>query len=159
MHKLIPLASLALFVIAGGASARDDRIMLPLKDALEAPAAQEKLDKSIKLYFAGHPHPKVVKELGTWPTNKKTNAFGKSEAEACNWVFLTAMLTLQERAQKEGGNAIINIKSNYKNIETASATEYMCGVGALMAGTAFKGTVVNSVGIQTNQSWSPRRSE
>ncbi|HNB42569.1 MAG TPA: excinuclease ABC subunit A [Burkholderiaceae bacterium] len=141
MTKYYPFAALALLT-ASAASARDDHIMLPIKAALETPAAQEKLDKSIKLYFAGQHHTKVVKEMGTWPTNKKTNAFGKSQEEACNWVFLTAMLTLQERAQKEGGNAVIDIKSNYKNIETASATDYMCGSGALMAGVAFKGTVV-----------------
>lgn len=141
MKYLSPLAAVAFLAVSLNAAARDDHKMFPLKDALEAPAAQEKLDKSIKLYFAGQPHPKVAKELGTWPTNKKTNAFGKSDAEACNWVFLSAMLTLQERAQKEGGNAVIDIKSNYRNIETASATEFMCGVGNIVAGVALKGTV------------------
>lgn len=142
MNRLSILAVTALLAVSLNATARDEHKMLPLKDALEAPAAQEKLDKSIKLYFAGQPHAVVVKELGTWPTNKKTNAFGKSDVESCNWVFLTAMLTLQERAKKEGGNAVIDIKSNYKNIETASATEFMCGSGTIMSGVAFKGTVV-----------------
>lgn len=141
MKWLSPLAAVAFLAVSLNAAARDDHKMFPLKDALEAPAAQEKLDKSIKLYFAGQPHPKVIKELGSWPTNKKTNAFGKSDVEACNWVFLTAILTLQERAQKEGGNAVIDIKSNYRNIETASATEFMCGVGNVVAGVALKGTV------------------
>lgn len=142
MKWLSPLAAVAFLAVSLNASARDDHKMLPLKDALEAPAAQEKLDKSIKLYFAGQTHPTVIKDLGTWPTNKKTNAFGKSDTEACNWVFLSAMLSLQERAQKEGGNAVIDIMSNYRNTETASSTEYMCGVGAFVAGAAFKGTVV-----------------
>lgn len=142
MKYLFPLAAVAFLTVSLNANARDDHKMLPLKDALEAPAAQEKLDKSIKLYFSGQPHPKAIKELGTWPTNKKTNAFGKSDEEACNWVFLTALLTLQERARKEGGNAIVDIKSNYRNIETASATEFMCGVGNIVAGVALKGTVV-----------------
>lgn len=142
MKNLAPLATAAIMAISLNANARDDHKMLPIKDALEAPAAQEKLDPSIKFYFAGQPHPKVAKELGTWPTNKKTNAFGKSDTEACNWVFLSAMLTLRERAQKEGGNAVIDIKSNYRNIETASATEFMCGVGNIVAGVALKGTVV-----------------
>ncbi|MDO9224986.1 MAG: excinuclease ABC subunit A [Pseudomonadota bacterium] len=140
MNKFLPLTA-ALLAVSLNAAARDDHKMFPLKDALEAPAAQEKLDKSIKLYFAGQPHPKTIKNLGTWPTNKKTNAFGKSDVEACNWAFLSAVLTLQERARKEGGNAVIDIKSNYRNIETASATEFMCGVGNVVAGVALKGTV------------------
>lgn len=142
MKYLSTLASVAFLTVSLNAAARDDHKMFPLKDALDAPAAQEKLDQSIKFYFAGQPHPTVVKNLGTWPTNKKTNAFGKSDTEACNWVFLSAMLTLRERAQKEGGNAVIDIKSNYRNIETASATEFMCGVGNIVAGVALKGTVV-----------------
>jgi hypothetical protein len=142
MKWLPTLASAAFLAASLNANARDDHKMMPIKDALEAPAAQEKLDKSIKLYFAGQRHPKVVEQLGSWPTNKKTNAFGKSDPEACNWVFLSAMLTLQERARKEGGNAVVDIKSNYRNIETASDNEYVCGVGAIIAGAAFKGTVV-----------------
>lgn len=139
MKLLLALCCLAFSL---NAAARDDRLMLPIKDALEAPAAQEKLDSSIKLFFAGQPHPKVLKTLGTYPTNKKTNGFNKSDDEACKWVFLSAMLALQERAAKEGGNAVIDIKSNYKNIETASSSEYMCGAGNFVVGTAFKGTVV-----------------
>ncbi len=142
MKWLFALAGIAFLTISMNAAARDEHKMFPLKEALESPTAQEKLSKSIKLYFAGQPHPVVIKELGNWPTNKKTNAFGKSDAEACNWVFLSAMLSLQERAQKEGGNAVIDIKSNYRNNETASDTEYMCGVGAFVAGAAFKGSVV-----------------
>lgn len=136
------LAALALISTSLNLYARDDHRMLPLKDALEAPAAQEKLNKSIRLYFAGQRHPKVIKKLGTWPTSKKTNAFGKSDEEACNWAFLSAMLVLQERAQREGGNAVVDIKSNYRHIETASDSEYMCGAGNIMAGVAFTGTVV-----------------
>ena len=52
------------------------------------------------------------------------------------------MLELQERAAKEGGNAVVEIKSNYKNSERSSETEYMCGNGAVMSGVALKGKVV-----------------
>ncbi|WP_376962887.1 excinuclease ABC subunit A [Azospirillum sp. A26] len=124
------------------ASARDARLMFPVEAALNTAAAQEKLDKGVKLYFGNQKHPNSVAVLGEWTTNKKTNAFNKSDQEACEWVFLSAVLELQERARKQGGNAVINIKSNYKNTETNSNTEYMCGAGNIMAGVALKGTVV-----------------
>jgi len=142
MKWLSLTVALACLVTSFAATARDDHRMFPINDALETPAAQERLDPSIKLYFAGQRHPAVVRKMGNWPTNKKTNAFNKSDAQACNWAFLSAMLSLQERARQEGGNAVIDIKSNYKNIETASPTEYMCGAGNIMAGVAFTGTVV-----------------
>ena len=133
---------LAMLCIAGGAMARDDHNMYLIEDALNAPAAQEKLDKDIGLYFGKQKAPKAAKKLGEWKTNKKTNAFNKTDKEACEWTFLSAVLELQERALKEGGNAVVNIVSNYKNQETSSETEYMCGNGALMAGVALKGTVI-----------------
>ncbi len=129
-------------VAAAPLSARDDHKMFPIEEALATPAAKDKLDKGVKLYFGSQKHPRVAKSLGEWKVNKKTNAFNKSDKAACEWTFLSAVLELQERARKEGGNAVVDIKSNYKNVETDSATEYMCGSGALMAGVAFKGTVV-----------------
>jgi uncharacterized protein YbjQ (UPF0145 family) len=80
--------------------------------------------------------------MGEFATNKKTNAFGKSDLEACQHVFLSAVIELQERARKEGGNAVINIKSNYKNEVRESATEFTCGAGAVIAGVALTGEVV-----------------
>ena len=111
--------------------------------ALSSSAAQEKVDPEIKLFFGRQRHPKVAKDLGEWPTNKKTNAFAKSDQHACEWVFLSAVIALQQRARKEGGNAVINIVSNYRNIETSSESEYVCGAGGLIAGVALKGRVVN----------------
>ncbi|RZI43905.1 excinuclease ABC subunit A [Herbaspirillum sp. HC18] len=124
------------------ALARDDHRMYPIKDALETPEAQSRLDKHIKLFFGDQPYPKSAKVIGEWRTNKKTNGFNKSDKHACEWVFLSAVMELQERAQKEGGDAVVGIKSNYKNEERSSENEYMCGSGALMSGVALKGTVV-----------------
>jgi len=143
MKALLFVAAVAL---TGGitvpANARDDRGMYSIDEALQTPEAQSKISNTIKLHFGDRPHPKVAKILGEWKTNKKTNAFNKSDKEACQWVFISAILSLQERALKEGGDAVINIVSNYKNTETRSDTEFMCGAGGLMAGVAFKGTVV-----------------
>lgn len=141
MKRLMPFLP-ALLLAVPTAHARDEHLSQPIKDALETPVAQSKLDKDVKLYFGKQHHPKPVQILGEWKTNKKTNAFNKSDKEACEWVFLSAVLELQERARKEGGNAVVNIRSNYKGHEKSSETEYICGAGSLMAGVAFKGTVV-----------------
>ena len=142
MKKIIPLlVVLTLSATSNYALARDDRNLYSIEEALNTPAAKEKLMPSVKLYFATQKHPKVVSDLGEWKTNKKTNAFNKTDKEACQWTFLSAILELQERAVKEGGNAVIDIVSNYKNTEHSSPTEFMCGNGALMSGVAFKAKV------------------
>ncbi|MDR1275185.1 MAG: heavy metal-binding domain-containing protein [Candidatus Accumulibacter sp.] len=123
--------------------ARDERQMFPLKDALNSAEAKERLDPKVRLFFGARKYPAVAKDFGEWRTNKKTNGFNKSDKEACEWAFLSAVLELQERAKKLGANAIVGIKSNYKNAERSSQTEYMCGSGALMSGVALKGKVVS----------------
>ena len=120
--------------------AREDIKSFPIEPVLNSDDGKQKL-ADVAFYFGDQAHPKVVQKLGEWSTSKKTNAFNKSDQAACDWAFLTALITMQQRALREGGNAVINIKSNYKNVETSSETEYQCGAGNIMAGVALKGTV------------------
>ncbi len=135
---VVLVAVLASF--AGTAQARDERLMLPIADAMAAARHSGKLDPGIRLYF-GPERPAVARSLGQWRTNKRTNAFGKSEKQACEWAFLSAMIKLQERARREGGNAVVGIQSNYRNIVTNSGSKYMCGAGSMVVGVAFRGEV------------------
>ncbi|HIF5944891.1 TPA: hypothetical protein ACX3GK_003567 [Vibrio parahaemolyticus] len=52
------------------------------------------------------------------------------------------MIALKERAIKEGGNAVLDIKSNYKNNLTSSSDTFQCGAGTMIAGVALTGKVV-----------------
>src|SRR5258706_15562506 len=97
------------------AVARDDRLMFPAKAAMEkGQTTKDRLDPWIPLYF-GKKGPAVEKKLGEWTSNKKTNATNKSDQEACGIAFVSAALSLQERAKREGGNAVVNIKSVCKH--------------------------------------------
>lgn len=142
--KSLVLVILTLFCLLAvmDASARDTRAMFSLQDALGNEGAKEKLDGSVRFFFGKQKHPAVAKKFGEFMSNKKTNAFNKTDKRACEWAFLSAMLSLQQRALSEGGNAVVNIRSFYKRHEVSSATEFECGAGAIMAGVTFKGDVV-----------------
>lgn len=122
--------------------ARDDKMMYSIESAMSTAAAKQKLDRGFTYKFGDQPHGKIVSNHGEFMSNKKTNAFGKSDKEACEWVFLSAMLSFQDRIAKEGGNAVVNIRSYYKKNEIRSSTEFECGAGAIMAGVTFLGDVV-----------------
>lgn len=139
--KLVFLLA-GVLAFAGAVQARDTHHMFPVQDALNAGEAKSKLDPNIRFYFGDTPHPKVAKDFGEFTSNKKTNAFNKSDKVACEWAFLSAMTSFQDRAKEMGGDAVINIKSYYKKELKVSRSEYMCGAGGLMAGVTFKGTVV-----------------
>ena len=121
--------------------ARDDIATYSIADLLATEKAKTALS-DIPLYFGVSPTPQVAKTYGEVMTNKKTNAFMKSDLEACQWVMLSALKSLQQRAVKEGMNAVINIQSYYKKREFISETEFECGAGAVMAGVTLKGTLV-----------------
>lgn len=136
------LCTMALCAAAMTAQAADKKVMMPITVAMDTSAAHAKLDDSVKFYFSDQKTPRVLTRLDSSKTSQKTNAFNKSDPEACNWVFLSSMIQLQKHAQKVGANAVINIVSNYKNNEHSNATEFECHVGAVMAGVALKGDFV-----------------
>jgi hypothetical protein len=135
-------AALTLLVSAPVADARDTHQKFPLESALAKAQASGKLVPGIKLFFGTQKYAKPTAQLGEARTNKKTNFFNKTDQEGCEWAFLSAMISLTQYAQRVGGNAVVNIRSNYKNIPFSSETEYECGAGNVTGGTAFIGDVV-----------------
>ena len=105
-------------------------------------AAKSKLDDSVKFYFAGQKTPKVKTKITEATTNKKTNSFNKSDKDACEWAFLSAMLQLRDKAREVDADAVINIQSYYKKDAFKSDTEYECHAGGFVSGVALKGEFV-----------------
>jgi hypothetical protein len=143
--KLSAAAAAAVTVLlltASVADARDTHQKFSLEPALAKAQASGKLAPGIKLFFGTQKYPKPTAQLGEARTNKKTNFFNKTDVEGCEWAFLSAMISLTQYAQRVGGNAVVNIRSNYKNVPFSSETEYECGAGNVTGGTAFIGDVV-----------------
>ena len=122
--------------------AADTMLKFPIAGAMAVNDAEKRLGDSVKFYFADQPTPKILTKIASDKTSQRTNGFGKSAEKACNWVFLSAMLALQKRAHELGANAVVNIVSNFNNVEMASQTEFECADGAIMAGVALKGDFV-----------------
>ncbi|MCV6900751.1 hypothetical protein OE165_27340, partial [Escherichia coli] len=88
------------------------------------PEAKEKLDGSVRFFFAGQRTPKVLETKGSDVSNRKTNGVGKSDEEACRWAALSALLSFQDKAKTMDANAVVNLVSYYKKNEMASADQY-----------------------------------
>ncbi len=136
------MAAVALLATAPVAQARETRHKFPIEAALAKAQASGQLAPGIKLFWGTQKHPKPTAQLGPTRTNKKTNFFNKTDQEACEWAFMSSLIALTQYAQRVGGNAIVNIRSNYKNVPFSSETEYECGAGNVTGGTAFVGDVV-----------------
>ena len=138
------IAAVALALLVPGANralAEDDLYLISVDEAMGTAPYAEKLDGTVKFFFGNSPHPEVVQQFGNTSTNKKTNGFAKSAGVACNHVLLSALIAFQEQAKSLGANAVINIKSNFKNNEVSLDSQVECYKGFIMAGVALKGEV------------------
>ena len=142
MHfkKLAAAATLLICALPGISQARDTAVYLPFDKAVAEATRAGKIDGSVKFYLAGNtPTGNVTVVSAGAVTNKKTNAFNKSDEVACEWVAQSAIISLHQAAKNAGANAVTNIVSFYKKNERKDAKTYECHAGALMAGVALKG--------------------
>ncbi len=130
-----------LLLLSADASARTTIHHFDVADIFNNPEYASRL-QGVTFYFGGQSHGEIVKSYGEYRTNKKTNAFNKSDKEACEWVMLSALLSLHSRAMDLGANAVVNVRSNFKNNLFVSDTQYSCGAGGILAGVALIGDVV-----------------
>ncbi|MCO7632182.1 excinuclease [Pseudomonas guariconensis] len=132
--------ALLLCALPGLSQARDTALYLPFEKVVQQMLAEKKLDGSVKFYLAGvQPRGKVKVISPNAVTNKKTNAFNKSDEAACEWALQSALLTLQDAARKANANAVTNIASYYKKNERKDPATYECHAGAVIAGVTLKG--------------------
>jgi uncharacterized protein YbjQ (UPF0145 family) len=144
MNRIALIAVTAVVALVSAipqAAARETRVELPLQELLDSPQAKEAgIDGSVRFYLAGQKHPAIVSKMGEDVANRKTNAANKSDEEACRWVTLSVLKAFQDSAKSKGANAVIDVVSYYKKKEFRSPSNYECYAGAIMAGTALKGT-------------------
>ena len=135
------LVSALLFSVSTG-QARNTIQQFSIESALARGANEANLNNSIRLFFGDQGHPAAEQRLGQFTSNKKTNAFNKSDENACQWAFLGAIISLQNRAVQLGGNAVVNIRSFYNKNDFSSETDFECGAGNTVAGVTMVGDVV-----------------
>ena len=136
------IITVVLSVFTTVAFAEDQLVSMAIQDAMDNPKVQGALYDDIVLYWGSQTHPNVIKNYGEFKTSKRSNKVGKSQEAACQWALASALKVLQQRARKEGGNAVINVRSNVQDHEVLSTTSYECLCGRMMVNVAVKGDVV-----------------
>ena len=144
MNRFVWMVMLGWFTLAVAATpvlAKDNWHQFSGKDAQVSKLGKDKLLPDVKLYMKGERHANVTKTLGEFKANKRSNGFGKSAQAACDTAFISALMSLQDRAKKEGGNAVIDIYTITKNKKFESVDQYSCIKGSFVTNVALMGTV------------------
>lgn len=140
MHAFRKSLIVALLCALPAVSMAADRVVhLNFADVVAEAQKSGKLDGSVKFYLAGNKPTGTVNVVNdNVTTNKKTNAFSKKDAVSCSWVLQSALIALQDDAKAAGANAVIDIVSNYDDVEYKDAENYECHAGFLMSGVQLK---------------------
>lgn len=145
MKRLFAAVALAipmLVAATGPASAVDDQQAFSIASTRARPD-YESTTAGARYYFGGEPHPGIVRRIDSnVTTSQTTTRFHRTTEDACQWALMSALVRLRASAERNGGNAAINIRSNANNIETTSRTEFQCIVGRGLVRVSLKADIV-----------------
>lgn len=104
--------------------------------AQSAPGAQ------VALYFGSQDHPAVQSQLGQTTASVRIARETDGQDAACNRALAAALEKLRAYARDHHANAVINVGTSFHSTESASASEFTCGVSPSAAALRVHGDVV-----------------
>ena len=136
------LIAVVLALLPVAAHAKDEQRLFDLASVMGSAEARERFDDTIRFYWSGQAAPAPLQTFKIHTSERKTFSPTRTEREACDQSFVEALAALRDAARAAGANAVVEIKSLYKNREFRSPTEYECRLGYFAAGVTLEGTLV-----------------
>jgi hypothetical protein len=142
LAALLIVTSLAI-ATASRLHARNVTLFLPIAAALEFKDVEARPTGAVKFFFGAQKTPDILTRFGTYSTTPRSAAAGGiSDEKACYGAFHWTLANMEDRAQRLGANAVVNIVSFYKRNEMSSAVEFECHVGNVIASVFLRGDFV-----------------
>jgi len=149
------LLAAVLLAAAGMASARNEKLMLPIDAAMRSPGTRALLAGDIALRF-GSATAAGNEGGGFVAVHAVADPFGggnpatggsrvrRADDVVCLDAFRKALMDLQQRARTQGGTAVVGIVSSYNNMVMDSREVYECHIGHSRGVVDLKGIVSRS---------------
>lgn len=144
--RLLSATVLVATVLLPAAQARDEQMLFAIDEALASPLAQDRFDDTVQFYWGNRPYPQPLQSFGVFTSERKTFAPTKTDAAACEKAFVETLASLRDQAKEVGANAVVDIKSIYKNREFRSDTQFECRAGYFATGVSLEGRLVKLPG-------------
>lgn len=128
----------ALLALATPAQARNTVANYPIESILAQPEYAEKIG-DFRIQFGGNVE---GARIGSSTSLQATNGVNKSDARACAWAALGALIKMKKDAIARGGTSVQRIVSVTTGAEFASTTEFQCISGFTNSRVRFSGQVV-----------------
>ncbi len=141
-------------VACTAATARNDRLLLPIDPAMRLNATRAMLSPEIALRFGAASN--TSGEMGYVTAHAVADPFGggnpayggrrerRADEVVCLDAFRKALVDLQVKARQQGGTAVVGIVSNYNNMVMDSREVYECHIGNSRGVVDLKGVVARN---------------
>lgn len=139
---VVLLLSVAVVGAAAPAFARNTEEFFSAQEAAESDVGRSHL-LDVPFYLKGQRHPPVVKVLSEVSSSRSASGAFRSDETSCRSAFLDALRRMQEQAQQDGADAIVDIVSTTRGQETESPTDYRCVAGAVVVHVGLRGKLVD----------------
>lgn len=122
------------------ASARNTFYDISVEEAVKTKTGQKKL-LDVPFYMLGQEHPSVDKDFSIFKSNKRS-AKGFGNIKKCQVAFISAIISLQNKAKRMGGDGLIDVMSVTRRNNLESPDKFRCLAGANMVNVELVGRVV-----------------
>lgn len=138
--------TLCLYLVAcalsPAAHARDDQRLFDLATVLASAESRDRFDDTVRFFWSGENAPAPEQAFAIHTSERRTFLPTRTEREACDQSFIEALAALRDAAKVAGADAVVEIKSLYKNREFRSATQYECRLSYFAATVTLEGRLV-----------------
>lgn len=134
--------TLCAALLSQPALARDEQRLFEFAPVLASTAGKDRFDDTVQFFFSEQPYPPPVQVFEIHSSERRLLTPTRGEREACDETFIEALAALRDAAKDAGANAVVNIKSLYKNREFRSETQYECRVGFITTTVSLEGKLV-----------------
>ena len=136
------LLTALLVLLPSAAHAKDEQRLFDIATVLASPEGRDRFDDTIRFFWSGQAAPTPVQNFKIQTSERKTFLPTRTEQEACDQSFIEALAAVRDAARAAGANAVVELKSLYKNREFRSTTQYECRLGYFAASVTLEGTLV-----------------
>lgn len=135
-------AVMAAVAFAAPAQAKDERMLLDIATALATPDARDRFDETVQFLWADQQYPPPAQTFDIFTVEHRNFAPIRTDEETCYAAFIDALAALRDHAKDMGANAVVNIKSIYRNREFRSDTQFECRAGYMVNSVSLEGRIV-----------------
>ncbi len=123
----------------GKAVAMDMPLHLPLAEVVGGHNYAARVGDSVTFVFGAT---RDGETLGTISSAQRKRNTDNTDEAACQFTLLAALADLRDQAVRQGGDAVVDIVSDYRERPFSSAGEYECHVGSNGVFVTLKGTLM-----------------